>query len=57
MSESEIMHCAAVLAAGVMANRSDLVFDAERAVNLMRDIAEEIANDQNAELSENEEWL
>lgn len=40
MNNSEIMKCAAILAAGIMANQSTADrYDAERAVNLMKEIA------------------
>lgn len=49
VNHSEIMKCAAILAAGIMANQSTInSYNAERAVNLMKEIAG-ILRGQNSE--------
>ena len=49
MTKAEIMNCAAILAAGIMANESPrTVYDAELAIDLMEEIAAEITNRENA---------
>ena len=43
MTKAEVMNCAAVLASGIMANQAKIdVYDAERAVDLMMQIAEKL---------------
>mgnify|MGYP003299642563 CR=1 FL=1 len=44
MTKPEIMNCAAILAAGIMANESPrTMYDAELAVDLMMQIAKDIS--------------
>lgn len=46
MTKAEIMNCAAALAAGIMANQAKTsVYDADRAVELMMQIAARIAKE------------
>ena len=48
MTKSEIMNCAAILAAGIMANDSSrTVYSAESAVQLMNQVAALIQSDLN----------
>ena len=43
MTQTEVMNCAAILASGIMANQAKSnVYDADRAVDLMMQIAEEL---------------
>ena len=58
MGENEIMNCAAILAAGIMANLNGVTnYDSERAIDLMEEIAREIERRQLQKQYENEEWL
>ena len=58
MGENEIMNCAAILAAGIMANLNGVTnYDSERAIDLMEEIAREIERRQLQKQHENEEWL
>ena len=58
MGENEIMNCAAILAAGIMANLNGVTnYDSERAIDLMKEIAREIESHQRQKQYENEEWL
>ena len=58
MGENEIMNCAAILAAGIMANLNGVTnYDSERAIDLMEEIASEIERRQRQNQYENEEWL
>lgn len=50
MNKSEIMNCAAILAAGVMANESgQMIYNAERAVELMFEIAGKLGKELDPE--------
>ena len=58
MGENEIMNCAAILAAGIMANLKGVTnYNSERAIDLMEEIAREIERRQLQKQYENEEWL
>lgn len=58
MTEAEIMNCAAIIVAGIMANpNGHLPYDANRVVNMMEDIAKEISKRQVEEQRKNEEWI
>ena len=58
MGENEIMNCAAILAAGIMANLKGVTnYNSERAIDLMEEIASEIERRQRQNQYENEEWL
>ena len=58
MNNDEIMNCAAILAAGIMANhRGVYVYNTETAVSLMREIAAEIEKPQVKEEPETPEYF
>lgn len=58
MNESEIMNCAAILAAGIMANQcGKYIYDAQTAVALMRKIAAEIGEPQKEEEADTPEYF
>ncbi len=58
MNEAEIMNCAAILAAGIMANQCGAYnYNAETAVALMREIAAEIEKPQKEEKAETPEYF
>lgn len=59
MTKFEIMNCAAILAAGMMAdNTNNLCYTAEQAVDLMEQIAAVIAERQKDEKRSNlEKWV
>lgn len=58
MTKAETMHCAAILAAGIMTNEHKrMLYSPEDAVNLMEEIAKEIFKRQFEEQCKNEEWI
>lgn len=58
MNESEIMHCAAILAAGIIAHdKEDRTVIPEETVELMEQIAEVMTKSQREKLHSGKEWI
>lgn len=58
MTKPEIMNCAAILAAGIIANGNHgLIYNADTAVYLMNEIAAKIENQQAGEQNGNVEYF
>ena len=57
MNEEEIMRCAAILTAGLLAGSRQDIATAADAVNLCKEVAETIRSQQEVSNREHEVWL
>lgn len=57
MTEAEIMKCAAILTAGLLAAEHSYLHSAEDAIDQMEEIAEEIRKRQEQKQRSQKEWL